>query len=103
MSVTLENRFHSRQHPRHALSGRVFIHNEEQIFIAPLNNLSKGGLFVDRLVSIEVGQRVKVVVKSPSLPSPIQATGTVVRVETQTRLGTAVQFDWIDPQGALQL
>lgn len=93
----------TRKHPRYSLAGRVFIHDEEQIFIAPLNNVSRGGLFMEKLVSLEVGQKVKVVIKSHSLSEPIHAHGTVVRVEMDQRWGTAVAFDWIDPKGALQL
>ena len=105
MKVQLEvqKRCTGRKHVRRALPGRVFIHDEEQIFIAPLNNLSRGGLFMDKLVSLEVGQKVKIVVKSHALPEPIHAHGTVVRVEMEKRWGTAVEFDWIDPKGALFL
>jgi len=93
----------ARRHPRHQVSGKVFIHNEEHIFIAPLNNIGRGGLFVDKLVSLEIGQKVKVVIKSASLLVPIQATGTIIRVETGDRMGTAVEFDWVDPTGLAQL
>jgi len=96
-----QKRCAERKHIRRSLPGRVFIHDEEQIFIAPLNNLSRGGLFMDKLVSLEVGQKVKIVVKSHALPQPIHARGTVVRVEMENRWGTAVEFDWMDPKGAL--
>ena len=93
----------NRRYPRYEVSGKVFIHNEEHIFIAPLNNVGRGGLFVDKLVSLEIGQKVKVVIKSASLLVPIQATGTIIRVETEGRAGTAVEFDWVDPTGLAQL
>lgn len=103
MNVTSPKQNQRRQHLRHELSGKVFIHNEEHIFIAPLNNVGRGGVFVDKLVSIELGQKVKVVIKSASLSIPIQATGIIVRVETEGRFGTAVQFDWVEPSGLAQL
>lgn len=87
-----------RKHPRHEIVGRVFIHNEEHLYIAPLNNISLGGVFIDKVVSIELGQVVRVIVKSPALGEPLQAIGRVVRVETSTRLGCAVEFDWVGPR-----
>jgi|688.fasta_scaffold181420_2 hypothetical protein len=87
-----------RKHIRHEIVGRVFIHNEEHLYIAPLNNISLGGVFVDKVVTIEVGQIVRVIIKSPALGEPIQAIGKVVRVETNTRMGTAVEFDWVGPR-----
>jgi len=87
-----------RKHTRHEIIGRVFIHNDEHLYIAPLNNISLGGVFVDKVVSIEVGQIVRVIIKSPALGEPIQAIGKVVRVETTSRLGTAVEFDWVGPR-----
>lgn len=93
----------ARRHPRHSVSGKVFIHNEDHLYIAPLNNIGRGGLFVDKLVSLGVGEKVKVVIKSVNLLVPIQATGTIVRVETDQRLGSAVAFDWVDPTGLAQL
>src|SRR4051812_36828670 len=81
-----------RTHVRAAIAGKVFIHDENRLFIAPLNNLSAGGFFVDRLVSIPEGSRVRVVIKSDSLNDAVQALGKVVRVETDGRRGLAVQF-----------
>lgn len=85
-----------RKHPRIKATGRVFIHDQEHIFIAPLNNVSRGGLFVDKLIMLEPGSRVKVVIKSAEFSCPLQASGTIVRVETDQRQGSAIQFDWID-------
>ncbi len=81
-----------RTHVRAQVAGKVFIHDENRLFIAPLNNLSAGGLFVDRLVSIPEGSRVRVVIKSDQLHDAVQALGKVVRVETDERRGLAVQF-----------
>ena len=81
-----------RTHVRADITGKVFIHDENRLFIAPLSNLSAGGLFVDRLVSIPEGVLVRVVIKSDKLHGPVQALGKVVRVETNGRRGLAVQF-----------
>lgn len=81
-----------RTHVRAQVAGKVFIHDENRLFIAPLNNLSAGGLFVDRLVSIPEGSRVRVVIKSDRFNDAVQALGKVVRVETEGRRGLAVQF-----------
>jgi len=85
-----------RVYTRINLKGEVFIHNETQLFVAPLNNLSAGGCFVDSLNSIPQGSPVKVVVKSERLPAPIQASGVVVRVENDTRKGSAIEFTAIN-------
>ena len=75
--------------------GHVYIHNDERLFIAPLNNISAGGVFIDGVTTIPVGNQVRVVVKSPNLENAVQAKGTVIRVEKSTRRGLAVQFSGI--------
>lgn len=77
---------------RASISGQVMIHDEEHLFVAPLNNISAGGLFIDKLVSIPTGRVVRIVVKSPKLDKPVQAKGTIVRVESDQRRGSAVEF-----------
>ncbi|MCB0418576.1 MAG: PilZ domain-containing protein [Bdellovibrionales bacterium] len=86
------------------LPGRVYIHDENRLFIAPLNNISAGGLFIDGLTTIQEGAEVKIVVKSPTLQRSIQACGRVVRVEKAGRVGLAVQFNTItkDTQVVIQ-
>lgn len=79
-------------HPRADLHGQVIIHDDKHLFIAPISNLSAGGLFIEQLVNIPAGKVVKVVVKSDRLAVPIQMQGTVVRVERGGRRGLAVQF-----------
>lgn len=72
------------------------IHDDEQLFIAPLNNLSAGGLFINDLTNLKQGCQVRVVIKSPKLDIAVQATGTVVRVESSQRRGLAIEFTSID-------
>ncbi len=81
-----------RVYARIKMRGEVMIHNEEELYIAPLNNLSAGGCFVDQLNCIPEGNEVKVVVKSDRLGAPIQAHGIIVRVENETRKGSAIEF-----------
>lgn len=78
--------------PRAELKGQVMIHDDEHLFIAPILNVSAGGLFIDQLVSIPAGRQVKLVLKSTSLNVPVQAQGTVTRVERGAKRGLAVQF-----------
>lgn len=77
---------------RAKLPGEVLIHDEQQLFIAQLNNISAGGLFIDDLVGLSPGSKVRIVVKSDRLESAVQALGTVVRVEEEKRKGLAVEF-----------
>ena len=80
-------------HKRAMVEGKVFIHDEEHLFIAPLNNISAGGIFIDQLIAIPEGSEVRVVVKSPGLNEAIQVSGKVVRVEQGSRKGMAIQFE----------
>ena len=81
---------------RARVSGEVLIHDDERLFIAPLDNISAGGVFVDQLVAMSVGKTVRIVVKSPKLEQPVQAVGTVVRIEKDGRHGLAVEFTSIN-------
>lgn len=82
--------------PRAGLTGQVIIHDDRNLYIAPISNLSAGGLFIEQLVNIPAGKQVKVVVKSDRLSTPIQIQGTVVRVERGGKRGLAVQFNEIN-------
>ena len=77
---------------RAAVLGQVYIHNDERLFIAPLNNISAGGLFINGITSLRRGNSVKIVVKSPELDQAVQAIGRVVRIERSDRRGLAVEF-----------
>jgi len=77
---------------RAQVKGRVIVHDDTQLFIAPLDNISAGGLFIDQLMNIPSGKQVRLVVKSAKLESPVQATGTVIRVERDNRQGLAIEF-----------
>lgn len=77
---------------RARIAGQVLIHDEEHLFLAPINNISAGGLFIEQLMSLPTGSVVRIVVKSPKLELPVQAMGTVVRIENDKRQGTAIEF-----------
>lgn len=77
---------------RAEVQGEVLIHDDTRLYIAPLNNISAGGVFVDHLVSIPQGSQVRVVVRSPRLDNSVQAIGTVIRIEKQNRRGMAIEF-----------
>ncbi len=74
------------------LDGEVLIHDENQLFIASVNNISAGGIFIDRLTTLPEGAVVRIVLKSRTLPGPLQAEGTIVRIEKSSRRGSAVRF-----------
>ncbi len=82
----------TRVFPRAVLGGRVFIHDEEKLYIAPIQNISAGGVFINQLVMFPKGKTVRLVIKATRLAAPVQATGTVVRVENNGRSGLAVEF-----------
>lgn len=81
-----------RTHHRVDMSGQVYIHDEQRLFIAPLKNISEGGVFIQGLTSLRLGKGVRVVIKCSAMAHPIQAKGRVVRVEDSKRKGSAVQF-----------
>lgn len=84
---------HQRKDERIQLEGRVFIHDDDHLYIAPLYNVSAGGVYVNKLVSLKTGCLVRVVIKSGKLGTAIQAKGRIVRVEKNGRTGSAVEFD----------
>ena len=77
---------------RAELVGHAMVHDQRHLFIAPIENISGGGLFIQNLVSILTGAEVRVVIKSAVLHETIQATGKVVRVEKNDRRGLAIEF-----------
>lgn len=74
------------------VTGRVFVHNDEKLFIAPLVDLSEGGCFIGQLTSLKQGAKIRAVIKCPALEQPIQILGQVIRVENGARVGAAVSF-----------
>ncbi|MSP19279.1 MAG: PilZ domain-containing protein [Bdellovibrionales bacterium] len=80
------------------LVGDVLIHNETELYMAPLSNLSAGGCFVTKLQNIPEGSKVKIVVRSLRLSAPIQAKGIIVRIETGKKAGVAIEFTSIQQQ-----
>jgi c-di-GMP-binding flagellar brake protein YcgR len=83
---------------RVTIPGEVLIHDETFLNLAPLGNLSAGGMFVPGLTCLPLGSPVRIVIKSPSLEYPIQALGRIVRVEQENRRGLAVEFTSISSQ-----
>lgn len=79
-------------HKRAEVEGSVIMHDRTHWMVAPLVNLSTGGIFVEGKTQLEKGSRVRVIVRSPGLEEPIAARGNVVRVEKGKRMGLAVEF-----------
>ena len=86
------NRAKVQKHPRTPLKGEVLIHDDENLFIAPLENLSSGGAFIGRLMAMPAGRMVSLVIRSNELSPPLQARGEIIRIESSLRQGSAVQF-----------
>lgn len=79
-------------HKRALVSGSVILHDRTVWMVAPLVNLSTGGIFVEGVSVLEKGSRVRVIVRSPGLDNPVAARGNVVRVERGKRTGLAIEF-----------
>lgn len=87
-----------QKYKRAVLPGHVYIHNDSRLFIAPLNNLSAGGLFIDGITALPVGNHVRLVIKSPSLDRAFQAKGKIIRIEKDARRGLAVEFAGLESE-----
>jgi Tfp pilus assembly protein PilZ len=87
-----------RVFPRVRITGQVIIHDENNLYIAQLGNISAGGIFVDQLTSIPAGREVRIIIRSPRFGAPLQAKGTVVRVEGNRRKGVAIEFTGLTPE-----
>lgn len=81
--------------PRATLKGEVLIHDDENLYIAPLENLSAGGAFIGKLISMPMGKAVSVVIRTGDFSPPVQARGYIVRVERNLLKGTAIKFHFI--------
>ncbi len=77
---------------RATIPGEVIIHDDAALFIARLNNISAGGVFIEDLTALKPGSQVRIVVRSPKLDVTVQATGTVIRCEKEGRRGVAIEF-----------
>ncbi|MBI1860809.1 MAG: PilZ domain-containing protein [Deltaproteobacteria bacterium] len=81
------------------LRGKVFIHNDDELYQASIGNISAGGLFLNDVTELKLGSVVRVVIKAQGLDMPIQAVGRVVRIEADDiRTGLAVEFTSISRQ-----
>jgi len=92
MNVTTLDYSMRRRHPRVEMVGRVFVHNEEHLYIAPLHNISLGGIFIERVVTIDIGQEVKVVVKAPVLLNPFRRSDGLFVLNGVSELGRLSNF-----------
>lgn len=74
------------------ISGRVLIHDENNLFVARLRNISAGGVFLELLTQGPVAKEVRLIIKSPRFENPLQAKGVVVRIENTESKGIAIEF-----------
>jgi hypothetical protein len=92
MKQAKEKALNSRKYIRASVKGQVLLHNESKLLVAPLNNLSEGGVFVNGVTSLPEGSLVKLVIRSEFFKEPIQAEGKIIRIEKKERKGSAIQF-----------
>lgn len=77
---------------RAAIRGEAFIHDDSTLREAIIGNLSAGGIFLGGVTEFETGTHVRITIKAHGIPEPVQALGRIVRVETKSRQGLAVEF-----------
>jgi hypothetical protein len=69
-----------RAHPRVPIAGQVLCEGTTGSFVARALSISEGGLGITEAPTIKIGEKFKVVLKSPNLFAPIHATAEVVYV-----------------------
>ncbi len=69
-----------RAHPRVPISGQVQCEGASGSFVARALSISEGGFGMTESPSVKIGEKLKVILKSPNLFSPLHATAEVVFV-----------------------
>lgn len=69
-----------RSHPRVPIAGQVMCEGTTGSFVSRALSISEGGLGMIETPSIKIGERFKIVLKSPNLYTPMHATAEVVYV-----------------------
>lgn len=69
-----------RAHPRVPITGNVLCEGASGSFTARALSVSEGGLGMTECPTIKIGEKFKVVIKSPNLFAPLHATAEVVFV-----------------------
>jgi len=67
-----------RAHPRVPIMGTLHCEGPQGAFTARLLSVSQGGLGATEGALARIGDKMKITLKSPNLPTPINATGDVV-------------------------
>lgn len=69
-----------RAHPRVPIAGQVLCEGATGSFVARALSVSEGGLGMTESPSVKIGEKLKIVLKSPNLFTPLHATAEVVFV-----------------------
>ncbi len=85
-----------RRDHRAKIQARVYIHDNERLYIATTEDLSISGTFISGPLPFTPGQPVHVVIKLPKVDTAIQLQAVVVRVESRGQSGIGIQFTKID-------
>lgn len=76
-----------RKHPRVPLMGQVSCEGATGSFTARALSISEGGLGISESPAVKIGEKFKIILKSPNLYLPIHATAEVVYVGNDGYVG----------------
>ena len=76
-----------RKHPRVPLMGQVSCEGASGVFVGRVLSISEGGLGFTDSENVKIGEKFKIIIKSPNLYLPIHATGEVVYVGNDGYVG----------------
>jgi len=69
-----------RAHPRVPIAGQVLCEGATGSFVGRALSVSEGGMGITEVPSMKIGEKFKILLKSPNLFSPLHATAEVIYV-----------------------
>ena len=85
-----------RSHPRVPIMGTITCEAHGDTFTAQMQSISEGGLGMVGNPNIRIGEKFKVIIKSPNLYTPIHSTAEVVFVSNDGHVG--MKFVGLHPE-----
>lgn len=76
-----------RAHPRVPIMGTVTLEGASGTMTSRVLSISEGGLGINEAHNVKIGEKFKVILKSPNLYTPIHATGEIVYVGSDSYAG----------------
>ncbi len=86
-----------RAHPRVPISGLVTLEANEKILNGKALTISEGGMGINDVSGVKIGDRFRTTLKSPNLFAPVHTTSEVVYVSSDGYIG--LRFIGIHPEG----